>query len=145
MRAEIVDAARKAYASAGSAVTLGAVLSEGECHPEPLVQVPLAMMNRHGLIAGATGTGKTRTLQLLAEQLAANGVAVFAADIKGDLAGLSTPGEANDRVQQRVDELGIEWGPATTPVEFLALGGLGPGVPVRATVSSFGPRLLAKV
>jgi DNA helicase HerA-like ATPase len=134
-----------AYAAEGKAVELGRGVVADAVVPEAVVQVPLAMMNRHGLIAGATGTGKTRTLQLLAEQLAANGVAVFAADIKGDLAGLSQPGEANERVQQRVDELGIEWAPATTPVEFLALGGLGPGVPVRATVSSFGPRLLAKV
>ena len=73
----------------GEGITLGAVTHEGETHPEALVTMPLAMMNRHGLIAGATGTGKTRTLQLLAEQLSQNGVPVFAADIKGDLSGLA--------------------------------------------------------
>src|SRR6187431_1544740 len=109
MRAEIVDAARKAYASAGSAITLGAVLSDGECHPEPLVQVPLAMLNRHGLIAGATGTGKTKTLQLMAEQISAAGTPVFVADLKGDLSGLGVAGEAGDRVTARARETGYTW------------------------------------
>jgi uncharacterized protein len=104
-----------------------------------------AMCNRHGLIAGATGTGKTKTLQLMAEQLSAMGVPVFAADMKGDLAGLTRPGEQSDRVSERVNDLGVEWSPRGFPVTFLSLGGIGPGVPVRATVSSFGPQLLAKV
>ena len=103
------------------------------------------MCNRHGLIAGATGTGKTKTLQLLAEQLSGLGVPVFAADMKGDLAGLSRPGEAGEKVAARVADLGLDWSPAGVPVSFLSLGGLGPGVPVRATVSAFGPQLLAKV
>jgi DNA helicase HerA-like ATPase len=134
-----------AYSTKGAALDLGRGVLDGAIVPDAVVQIPLAMMNRHGLIAGATGTGKTRTLQLLAEELAAAGVAVFAADVKGDLAGLSQPGERNDKVDQRIRELAVDWKPAATPVEFLALGGLGPGVPVRATVSSFGPRLLAKV
>ena len=113
--------------------------------PEAVVQLPAAMCNRHGLIAGATGTGKTKTLQLLAEQLSAIGVPVFAADVKGDLTGLLKPGEASDRVMARASDLGVEFSPAGHPVTFLALGGIGPGVPVRATVSSFGPQLLAKV
>jgi uncharacterized protein len=133
------------YATEGRAIDLGRALLDGTVHPEAVVQVPLSMTNRHGLIAGATGTGKTKTLQLLAEQLSAAGVPVFAADVKGDLAGLSKPGEPGERVQQRVGELGIDWAPAAATVEFLSLGGIGPGVPIRATVSSFGPRLLAKV
>jgi DNA helicase HerA-like ATPase len=76
---------------------------------EPKVRVPLAMTNRHGLIAGATGTGKTRTLQLLTEQFSAAGVPVFVADIKGDLSGLAMPGESNDRVAQRAKETGWAW------------------------------------
>jgi len=134
-----------AYATDGPAVVLGRGLLGGTVVPEAVVQVPASMCNRHGLIAGATGTGKTKTLQLMAEQLSAMGVAVFVADIKGDLTGLLKPGEPNDKVTERVSELGVEWVPSGHPVSFLALGGLGPGVPVRAAVSSFGPQLLAKV
>jgi len=117
----------------------------GTTYPAAAVRLPAAMCNRHGLIAGATGTGKTKTLQLLAEQLSAMGVPVFAADVKGDLSGLSAPGESSDKLKSRVTELGVEWAAAGHPVEFLALGGLGHGVPVRATMASFGPQLLAKV
>ena len=136
-----------AYATDGTAIDLGRALTrDGTVHPDATVQLPAAMLNRHGLIAGATGTGKTKTLQLLAEQLSAAGIPVFAADVKGDLTGLTKPGPADDdRVQQRVTDLGLEWQPAGNPVTFLSLGGLGPGVPVRATISSFGPQLLAKV
>ncbi|MFP5317985.1 MAG: helicase HerA-like domain-containing protein [Acidimicrobiia bacterium] len=135
----------QAYAATGDVVDLGRAMKDGTTYPEAAVQVPASMCNRHGLIAGATGTGKTKTLQLMAEQLSALGVPVFVSDIKGDLTGLSRPGEASDRVNQRVEEMGIEWSPAGHPVTFLSLGGLGPGVPVRATISSFGPQLLAKV
>ena len=134
-----------AYATDGLALQLGKAMQDGTVEKDALVQVPAAMLNRHGLIAGATGTGKTKTLQLLAEQLSAIGVPVFAADMKGDLAGLSRPGESNERVQQRVADLGIDWTPEGCTVSFLSLGGLGPGVPVRATVSEFGPQLMAKV
>jgi DNA helicase HerA-like ATPase len=134
-----------AYATDGLALELGRAMQGGTVHPDATVQVPAAMCNRHGLIAGATGTGKTKTLQLMAEQLSAMGVPVFAADMKGDLSGLSRPGEASDGVTKRAGQLGIEWNPSGFPVTFLSLGGLGPGVPVRATVSAFGPQLLAKV
>ncbi|MEW6473571.1 MAG: helicase HerA-like domain-containing protein [Actinomycetota bacterium] len=134
-----------AYASQGAAIELGRGMLGGTVHPEAVVRIPAAMCNRHGLIAGATGTGKTKTLQLLAEQLSALGVPVFAADVKGDLAGMSRPGEANEKVTGRAAELGVEWTGAAFPVSFLSLGGLGPGVPVRATVSAFGPQLLAKI
>jgi DNA helicase HerA-like ATPase len=103
------------------------------------------MLNRHGLIAGATGTGRTKTLQLMAEQLSAIGVPVFAADIKGDLSGLSRPGEDSDRVRSRAEDLGVEWVPRGAEATFFSLGGIGAGVPIRATVSAFGPQLLAKV
>ncbi len=134
-----------AYATDGPALELGRAMQGGEVHPEAVVQVPAAMCNRHGLIAGATGTGKTKTLQLMAEQLSAMGVPVFAADMKGDLSGLARPGQPSDRVSERAAGLGIEWNPNGFPVTFLSLGGLGPGVPVRATISEFGPQLLAKV
>ena len=134
-----------AYATGGDALGLGRGVHDGEVHTDAVVQVPAAMLNRHGLIAGATGTGNTKTLQLMAEQLSAMGVPVFAADVKGDLSGLSQPGQATDGVHRRTGELGVEWGPTGFPVTFLALGGMGAGVPVRATISAFGPQLLAKV
>ena len=133
------------YAAKGAALDLGRGVLEGVVHPAAHVQVPLAMMNRHGLIAGATGTGKTKTLQLLAEQLSRNGVPVFAADIKGDLSGITRAGEASEKVTARVSEMQIEWSPAGFPAAFWSLGGSGPGVPIRATVDSFGADLLAKV
>ena len=102
-------------------------------------------MNRHGLIAGATGTGKTKGLQGIAEQLSDAGVPVFAADMKGDLSGLSEAGGAGGVAGDRWQELGETFEPKAFPVEYLAIGGIGPGIPVRATVSDFGPLLLGKV
>ncbi len=132
------------YGFAEPSITLGAALEGGTVHPEPKIRIPLSMMNRHGLVAGATGTGKTRTLQLLAEQLSAQGVPVFIADIKGDLQGLAAPGTANDKLGSRATALGYDWKPVSAPVEFVSLTGR-QGVQLRATVSSFGPLLLAKV
>jgi uncharacterized protein len=134
-----------AYATEGAAIDLGRGVHEGKLENEAVVRVPLRMMNRHGLIAGATGTGKTITLHTIAEQLSDAGVAVFAADVKGDVSGISAPGEPGGPAEKRMGELGLAFEPRGYPVEYLALGGLGPGVPVRATVSDFGPQLLAKI
>ena len=134
-----------AYAAEGPVVDIGRAVLDGTAHPEAVVQLPTAMCNRHGLIAGATGTGKTVTLQLLAEQLSAQGVPVVTADIKGDLSGLVRPAEPGEKITARIAELGLEYTPTGTPVQFWALGGHGPGVPVRAAIGSFGPQLLAKV
>jgi len=139
-----VDAAKAAFAAQGPAITLGAVVHEGQCYPGPIVTIPLAMMNRHGLIAGATGTGKTKTLQLMAEQLSAAGVPVCLADIKGDVSGIAVPAEPNDKITQRVKDTGYAWKPQGFPVEYLSLTGER-GAQLRATVSSFGPLLLSKV
>jgi DNA helicase HerA-like ATPase len=135
----------EAYAFPGESLDLGALVNGGDPLADVPVRVPLSMLNRHGLIAGATGTGKTRTLQSLAEQLAAHGVPVFAADIKGDLSGMALPGETSEKLRARTAALGQDWHPEATPVEFLALGDGGGGVPLRATVTGFGPLLLAKV
>ena len=134
-----------AYAADGVALQLGRGVLGGQTDQEAVVQIPAAMLNRHGLIAGATGTGKTKTLQLMAEQLSAIGVPVFAADIKGDLSGITKPGEVSDRVTSRSEDLGVEWTARGSEATFFALGGIGAGVPVRASVTSFGPQLLAKV
>ena len=135
----------KAYAIDGPALELGAVVVEGAAHPDARVRMPLSMLNRHGLVAGATGTGKTKTLQLMAEQMSTAGIPVFLADIKGDVSGVAAPGAVSDRVTARAEETGTDWKPTGFPAEFLALGGLGEGVPVRATMTSFGPVLLSKV
>ena len=144
MDAKLLAACKAAFEATGDAVTLGAPLFAGQCAPDPLVRVPLSMMNRHGLIAGATGTGKTKTLQLMAEQLSAAGVPVFLADLKGDLSGLGVAGQADPKVEQRARETGWKWTPTPFPVEFLSLTGAR-GAQLRATVSSFGPLLLSKV
>jgi DNA helicase HerA-like ATPase len=133
------------YAAEGAAIDLGRGVHEDKLATDAVVQLPLRMMNRHGLVAGATGTGKTITLQVLSEQLSAAGVSVFAADVKGDVSGVSVPGEPGGPAEKRMGELGLPFAPAGFPVEYLSLGGIGPGVPVRATVSDFGPQLLAKV
>lgn len=124
---------------------MGALLWDGSCLSGAPVKVPLSVLNRHGLIAGATGTGKTKTLQLMAEQLSAHGVPVFLADVKGDVSGVSAPGQDGERVRERAAEVGQEWTAAGFPAEFYALGGIGPGIPLRATVTDFGPLLLSKV
>ncbi|MEU2254047.1 helicase HerA-like domain-containing protein [Nocardia xishanensis] len=134
------------YAVEGAALELGAVVVDGVVDSAARVRIPMRMMNRHGLVAGATGTGKTKTLQGIAEQLSRAGVPVVLADIKGDLSGLSRPGEANDKIAARARETGApDWAPSGFPTEFVSLGTGGIGVPIRATITSFGPVLLSKV
>ncbi|MFV0458703.1 MAG: helicase HerA-like domain-containing protein [Actinomycetales bacterium] len=140
-----VDEVKAGYAVQGPALELGALVVDGAGVPDAGVRIPLAVLNRHGLVAGATGTGKTKTLQLMAEELSASGVPVFVADVKGDLSGLAAAGAANDKISARAGDVGQDWQPRAAPVEFLALGGQGEGVPVRATITDFGPTLLAKV
>ncbi|MBN6033866.1 helicase HerA-like domain-containing protein [Amycolatopsis sp. 195334CR] len=133
------------YRTEGAALELGSVVLDGQVCPGAGVRLPLAMLNRHGLVAGATGTGKTKTLQLLAEELSAVGVPVVLADVKGDLSGLAEAGESTDKLAKRAEELGDDWQPQGFPVQFLSLGTEGRGVPVRATITGFGPILLSKV
>src|SRR3954447_20131409 len=133
------------YATEGAALELGTVLIDGVVDPSARVRIPFATLNRHGLVAGATGTGKTKTLQGLAEQLSNAGVPVLLADVKGDLSGLSKPGESNAKIESRARDTGDDWSPTGFPVEFLSLGGKSAAVPIRATLTQFGPILLAKV
>ncbi len=141
---DIVEIVKAGYAFEGPALVIGALV-DGDAVPEAQVRIPLGMLNRHGLVAGATGTGKTKTLQVLAEQVAAQGVPVFAADIKGDLSGIASPGVATEKLTARSESIGQDWQPVATPTEYFTLGGLGTGVPIRASVESFGPLLLSKV
>jgi len=135
----------KGYKVEGQALDLGTVVVDGTTDPAAQIRIPLATVNRHGLVAGATGTGKTKTLQLIAEQLSSAGVPVLMADVKGDLSGLSQAGQSNDKITARAKETGETWQASAFPVEFLSLGTKGIGVPVRATIASFGPILLSKV
>ncbi|MBY8858153.1 DUF853 domain-containing protein [Nocardia sp. CA2R105] len=134
------------YAFEGASLELGAVLIDGVVDSDARVRIPMRTMNRHGLIAGATGTGKTKTLQGIAEQLSAAGVPVVLADVKGDLSGLSQPGASSDKLLARAAETGdTQWEPSGFPTEFVSLGTEGVGLPIRATITSFGPVLLSKV
>jgi DNA helicase HerA-like ATPase len=139
------EAMAAGYALDEPALVLGCPMENTVAIPDVRVQIALSMVNRHGLIAGATGTGKTKTLQVLAGQLSAAGVPVLIADIKGDLTGLALPGDgANPKVLARAKELGWDFKPDGHPIELLSLTG-NLGAQVRATVHSFGPLLLGKV
>ena len=144
-REEAIDAIRSGYTFTEPAIDVGVLSVDDEPVPDARIRIPLAMLNRHGLISGATGTGKTITLQVLAEQIARAGVPVFAADIKGDLSGMATAAEPTEKLLARTAKNGQDWRPAASAVEFYALGGQGKGTPLRATISSFGPILLSKV
>ncbi len=140
-----LDDMAKGYTLSEPSLTIGSPMLAGELDNSTRVQIALSMMNRHGLIAGATGTGKTKTLQLLAGELSKAGVPVFVADIKGDVTGIAAPGDAsNPKVVDRANSLAWTFVPSGHPAEFLSLSGQ-LGAQVRATVHSFGPLLLGKV
>jgi len=132
------------YTFKGPSIPLGLAMLDGKAVPGAAVNIPLRTMNRHGLIAGATGTGKTKTLQLIAEALSDASVPVLLMDIKGDLSGIAAAGTENDKIRERYQVLERTYQPAAYPVELLSLSGE-PGVRLRATVSEFGPVLLSKV
>ncbi|MDF2421134.1 helicase HerA-like domain-containing protein [Trueperella pyogenes] len=136
---------RDGYAFEGATFTVGSYMEDRQPRPGTHVRIPIGMLNRHGIIAGATGTGKTRTLQLFAEGLSANGVPCFVTDIKGDLTGLLEPGSASEKLLARTAEQGQDWQPTSFPTELYALGGEGNGTPIRTTITDFGPILLSKV
>ncbi len=132
------------YSFSGSSITLGGAMLDKEAIPGALIKVPLKTMNRHGLIAGATGSGKTKTLQVIAEQLSQNSIPVLMMDVKGDLSGIAMPGSPHPKIEERHKKLGLPFQPEGSPVEFLTLSNE-KGARLRATVTEFGPVLFSKI
>ncbi|MAO15369.1 DUF853 family protein [Muricauda ruestringensis] len=132
------------YAMKGDYITVGAGMLDGETLTNAFVKVPLKTMNRHGLIAGATGTGKTKTLQVLAENLSDKGIPVLLMDLKGDLSGIAQPSPGHPKIDERQEKIGLPFEAKGFPVEILSLSEQG-GVRLRATVSEFGPVLLSRI
>ncbi len=132
------------YATKGDAIVMGAAMLNGETLTDALVKIPLKTLNRHGLIAGATGTGKTKTLQVLAENLSEKGIPVLLMDIKGDLSGLAQAADANPKLNERSQKIGIPFQAKKFPIEILSLSEEN-GIRLRATVSEFGPVLLSRI
>ena len=139
-----LKAIKDGYTFKGEAVKIGCGVLDGEVVTGADVFLPLKTMNRHGLIAGATGTGKTKTLQVISESLSDASVPVVLMDIKGDLSGIAAAGTVNDKITDRYQKLGMEYKPAAYPAEFLTLSNE-KGARLRATVSEFGPVLLSKI
>lgn len=144
MKEAFIEQISKAYTFQGSSIILGCGMYEGQVVKETIIRLPLRMMNRHGLIAGATGTGKTKSLQLIAEQLSKQGIPSVLLDIKGDLSGIAEAGTVNSKISDRHAALDIPWNPQDNFVELLSISDQ-PGVKLRATISEFGPVLLAKI
>ncbi len=143
-QAEFIQTIQTGYTFKGGSIDLGGAMFNGEVMTHTLVKLPLRMFNRHGLIGGATGSGKTKTLQILAEQLSANSVPCLLMDIKGDLSGIAVPAVSNPKIEDRHARIGIPFKAGSSPVEFLSLSGE-KGARLRATVSEFGPVLFSKI
>jgi hypothetical protein len=141
---QFITAINTSYSPKGASIYLGAGIFNNEVVAEAKVNLPLRMMNRHGLVTGATGSGKTRTLQLLAEQLSAAGVAVFMPDMKGDISGIAKAAVANEKIEERSKLLNVNYEPSGFPIELYSLSGK-LGAQMRATVTEFGPVLLSKI
>ena len=139
-----IDAMKAGYTFKGESIKIGRAMLNGEVVSGAEIFIPLRTMNRHGLIAGATGTGKTKTLQMISESLSNASVPVLLMDVKGDLSGIAMPGSVNDKIVERIQKLGIEYVPEQFSVELLTLSAE-KGVRLRATVTEFGPVLLAKI
>ena len=132
------------YSSKGESITLGGAILDGEALPNAHVTIPLKTLNRHGLIAGATGTGKTKTIQVLSEQLSSFGIPVLMMDIKGDFSGIAKEGEEKAFITERHAKINIPYNTASFPVELLSLSEQN-GVRLRATISEFGPVLFSRI
>ncbi len=141
---KFINSIQEGYKPKGDYIYLGAAMYEGKTHAEAAVKIPLKTMNRHGLIAGATGTGKSKTLQILAENLSEKGVPVLLMDVKGDLSGIAKPSSGATFIDDRHRLLDFPFTPKESPVEILSLSDQA-GVRLRATVSEFGPVLLSRI
>lgn len=141
---KFVEMIKQGYQFASDSIVLGTAILDGKPLPNTPINACLSTLNRHGLIAGATGTGKTRTLQKMAEALSSKGVPVLIMDIKGDVSGLSQPGTNNPKIESRQQLIGIPWQPEKSPVEFLTISNE-KGVRLRATISEFGPILFSRL
>jgi DNA helicase HerA-like ATPase len=139
-----IDHIEKGYTTKGDYITMGAAMYEGETVTNSYVKIPLKTLNRHGLIAGATGTGKTKTLQVLAENLSDQGIPVLLMDLKGDLSGIAQPSPGHPKIDERHAKIGFPFEANNFPVEILSLSDQD-GVRLRATVSEFGPVLLSRI
>ena len=140
-----ITTVKNGYSFKGEKVKLGGAILNGEVVSGADVFLPLKMMNRHGLVAGATGTGKTKTLQVISELLSDNSIPVVLMDIKGDLGGIAVPGVANEKIIDRAQKLGIEYRPTGFPSELMTLSNKLKGIQLRATVTEFGPILFSKI
>jgi len=141
---EFIKVISSGYSPKGEAIILGAAMLDGEPIPDAQVKIPLKTLNRHGLIAGATGTGKTKTIQVLSEQLSAVGIPVLMMDIKGDFSGIAKAGSEQPFITERQTKINLPFVPTAHPVELLTLSGQS-GVRMRATVSEFGPVLFSRI
>jgi len=141
---EFVELINKGYSTKGDSITLGAAMLGDETITNSFVKIPLKTINRHGLIAGATGTGKTKTLQVFAENLSENGVPVLLMDVKGDLSGLAKPSPGHKKIDERHNKIGLPFTSKNFPVEILTISEQ-KGTRLRATVSEFGPTLLSRI
>lgn len=141
---KFIKSIAEGYTSKGDYILLGSALFNGVPQKEAQVKLPLKTLNRHGLIAGATGTGKTVTLQIIAENMCAKGIPVLMMDLKGDLSGIARPGSGNEKINERHEAIGIPFSPSGSTVEFLTLS-KEHGAKLRATISEFGPVLFSKV
>lgn len=144
IKEKFISSIQAGYSFKGDSILMGGAILDGESLPNIHIKVPLKTLNRHGLIAGATGTGKTKTLQVIAEGLSSNSIPVLMMDIKGDLSGLAKPGSTNPKIEERQQKIGVPYSPVGFPVELFTIS-QEKGVRLRATVSEFGPVLLSKI
>jgi hypothetical protein len=144
MKEQFIEQIKAGYTFKGECIQLGAAMLNGEVIADCAINLPLKTLNRHGLISGATGTGKTKTLQTIAEGLSDASVPVLLMDIKGDLSGIAAQGAVNDKITERYQKIGLDYNPQSYPVELLSLSKQ-KGVKLKATVSEFGPILLSKI